>query len=92
MRGGVLFREELIECPYWRHERKRRARLVTDIGPAVRNFARLQNGAPGGRALPFEIEPLFLASACVGDFHGLLFLAATGLVPLEHHMIFVGHL
>jgi hypothetical protein len=46
MRCGVLFREELIECPYWRHERKRRARLVTDIGPAVRNFARLQTARP----------------------------------------------
>src|SRR5262249_53309233 len=32
------------------------------------------------------------AGACIRDFHGLLFLAAMGLVPLEHHVIFVGEL
>ena len=35
---------------------------------------------------------LFLAGAGVVDLHGFHFLAATVFVPLEQHVIFVGHL
>ena len=38
------------------------------------------------------LRPLFFPGASVGDFHGFLFLAAMGFVPLEQHMIFVGQL
>src|SRR5215510_13821290 len=34
---------------------------------------------------------LFFSRACVGDFHGFLFLTAMGFVPLHQHVIFVRH-
>src|SRR3954451_15487396 len=37
-------------------------------------------------------HPLFLASAGVIDFHGLLFLAAAVFVPFKTHMVVVGDL
>ena len=37
-------------------------------------------------------DALFLAGARVGDLHGFLFLAATGFVPLQTHMVLSGTL